>query len=114
VQGSVAEELAKLVPVLQDVNARPHPRGGGKHRLVFQDRWADSIWYEPHEVSDGTILTLAYLLLPHQEPPLDLVGIEEPERGLHPYLLGEIVGLLRKLSRGELGSKPVQVVLATH
>src|SRR5207249_4243504 len=49
----------------------------------------------------------------HQSNAPDLLGIEEPERGLHPYLLRELVTFFRKLSSGELG-KPIQIVLATQ
>src|SRR6266849_6070325 len=60
------------------------------------------------------MLVTAYLLLQYQNPPPDLLAIEEPERGLHPYLLGELVSLWRKMTRGEIGPRQVQIVLATH
>lgn len=111
-QEELVRELCELVPVLQDVT--PRPASPGQHRLVFQDRWNDDVWYEPGDVSDGTILTLGLLCLRHQSSPADLVAIEEPERGLHPYLLGEMVGVLRKLALGQIGGKAMQVVLATQ
>jgi predicted ATPase len=90
------------------------PTSHGRHRLRFQDRWNESVWYTPDEVSDGTMLLTAYLLLQHQTPPLDIIAIEEPERGLHPHLLGELITHLRKVTTGEMGPRPVQIVLATH
>jgi predicted ATPase len=111
-QDQVAHQFGELVPMFQDVAVRP--QGGGNHRFVFQDRWKADLWYEPQQVSDGTLLILAYLLLPYQTPVPDLVAIEEPERGLHPFLLGEVVSTLRKLATGQLGTKPVQIILATH
>lgn len=60
------------------------------------------------------MLVTAYVLLQHQDPAVDLIAIEEPERGIHPYLLGELVNMWRKMSRGEIGPRPVQIVLATH
>ncbi|KFE68491.1 hypothetical protein DB31_7728 [Hyalangium minutum] len=56
----------------------------------------------------------AFLVLQYQRPPLDLITIEEPERALHPYLLDELIQFLRKLTTGEVGKQPVQVILATH
>ena len=108
-QGEVAEGLAARVPVFKDVIVRPSSRG--HQRLQFQDRWSDR-WYEPDEVSDGTILVLSYLLLAYQQPAPDVIAIEEPERGLHPHLLGEIVSTLRELT--ERDDRSVQVILATH
>jgi predicted ATPase len=111
-QGELANTLCSLVPLFSDVGLVPVAQG--MQRLRFQDRWNRSVWYTPQEVSDGTILLLAYLTLQYQSPPVDLVAIEEPERGLHPYLLDQLLDVLRKLSRGELGAPAVQVVLATH
>lgn len=111
-QDEVSQQYCKLVPMFADIAARPS--GSGHHRIVFQDRWRSEIWYEPNQVSDGSILLLAFLLLPYQSPAPDIVAIEEPERGLHPYLMGQLIGALRKLANGELGPRPVQVLLATH
>lgn len=111
-QQSVADRLRELIPLYQDVHHRP--LRGGDHRLVFQDRWNSSIWYEASHVSDGTILLLAFLTLGHMSEPPDMIAIEEPEHGIHPYLLGEVVGMLRSLTRGELGPRAVRVILATH
>ncbi|TDJ66283.1 MAG: hypothetical protein E2O39_16700 [Planctomycetota bacterium] len=110
-QEDMVREFCALVPMFSDVNHKPTE--DGFHTLVFQDRWSGAA-FGPHEVSDGTMLVLAYLLAQHQELQVDLLAIEEPERGLHPYLLGEIVGLFRKMARGEVGTKPIQIVLATH
>lgn len=57
---------------------------------------------------------LALLALQHQSPPVGLITIEELERGLHPYLVGEILSVLRRMTRGELGAAPTQIVVATH
>jgi len=112
-QAELAAELCRLVPVFADVNVRPYLRVGFQH-ILFQDKWASDVWYSASEVSDGTMLLLAFLTLQYQEPPIQIVAIEEPERGLHPYLLGELIGFLRKLSKGAIGKKAVQVILATH
>lgn len=111
-QQEVAEELCRLVPMFSDVDLQP--TSNGQHHLRFQDRWAPDLWLTPDEVSDGTMLLLAFLVLQYQEPAPDVITIEEPERALHPYLLNELLQMLRKMSTGEIGKKPIQVVLATH
>ena len=112
-QASVADALGALVPPVADVDVRP-TRQAGKLELRFQDRWDPKVWYRPAEVSDGTMLVLAYLTLQHLDPPVDLLAIEEPERGLHPYLMGQVITLLRDIAHGRVGPRPMQIVLATH
>ena len=111
-QTSVAKELCRLVPMFADVDTLPTQRG--VHRLRFQDRWNPTLWLESNHVSDGTMLLLAFIVLQHQTPPVEIITIEEPERALHPYLLDELIQMLRKMTTGEIGQKPVQIVLATH
>ena len=111
-QDELAQQLCRLVPVYGDLDVRPCQLGS--LQLRFQDRWRPEIWYRPEEVSDGTMLMLAFLTLQYQPSPPDLLGIKEPERGLHPYLLDELIKLLRAFSTGKVGHKPMQVVLATH
>lgn len=111
-QSEVADRLKSLVPLYNDVDTRSHQPG--THEVVFQDRWSLDRWLRPHEVSDGTMLLLALLLIPYQTPEVTIVGIEEPEHGIHPYLIENIVKMLRMLANGELGPRAVQVILTTH
>lgn len=111
-QQAAVHAFCKLVPVFSDINAKPVTRG--HHQLEFRDAFREDVRYTPSQVSDGTMLVLAYLLTQYQVPQVDLLAIEEPERGLHPYLLGNLMRFLRSMAHGELGPKPVQVVLATH
>lgn len=113
-QALISQELCRLVPVLADVDVGPLTNAAGQHQLRFQDCWNPNAWYQPNEVSDGTMLLTAYLTLAYAQRPPHLLAIEEPERGLHPFLLSELVEFLRGLSTGEIGSQPIQIVLATH
>lgn len=111
-QIALRDEFCRLVPVFGDINVRPV--SSGKLRLEFQDRWNESVTYKPAQVSDGTMLVLAYLVLQYQEKPPGIVAIEEPERGLHPYLLERLVNFFRDLATGARGPGPFNIVLATH
>lgn len=61
-------------------------------------------------VSDGTILSLAFLAVCCQPDPPEILLVEEPENGVHPRRLKEIIETLRYLS----SEKGVQVILTTH
>jgi predicted ATPase len=65
-------------------------------------------------VSDGVLLVFAYLLMSFGEAPSPVLLIEEPETGIHPGLISQVVESLRKLAHGELGERPVQVIVATQ
>jgi len=69
------------------------------------------------QASEGTLLALALLSIIYQPVPPVLVGLEEPDRGLHPRLLRELRDALYRLSfPSDFGVKraPVQVVVTTH
>lgn len=110
-QEAFVYEFTHLVPMYSDIKARAK---GGAKRLQFQDRWQPNLWYNPEHVSDGTMLTAAFVSLGFQRDIPTLAVIEDPDYGLHPYLQRHVVEMLRKLSNGEVGSKPIQIVCTTH
>jgi predicted ATPase len=68
-----------------------------------------------HLVSDGVVLFLAYLVLLNNWPePPSVLMIEEPETGLHPGLMERLVRMLERAAAGELGVRPVQVIVTTQ
>lgn len=71
-------------------------------------------WIPADEASAGVRLLLFFITLAHHPEPPELLLLEEPENGLHPRRLAYVMGLLRKLTTGALGARPVQVVLSTH
>jgi len=101
-QIALSEQFCQLIPVFQDVDTRP--TSNGRHKLVFQDAYSDT-WFDPAEVSDGSMLVLAYLTLQHAERKVRLVCIEEPERGLHPW---------REASPWDLEPAPGQALKKTN
>jgi len=104
---TLAEQFCALVPTFRDVD--DDKVGQGQLQIRFQDRWNENVWYEAHEVSDGTMLALAFLLLRFQKPLPQIVCIEDFDHGLHPYLVGELIRLLTSMTGPEL-----QVILTTH
>ncbi|MBC7977193.1 MAG: AAA family ATPase [Myxococcales bacterium] len=58
-------------------------------------------------MSEGLLYWLAFAILPHVDPTAILL-IEEPENGLHPSRIAQVMGVLR------LVSLRTQVILATH
>lgn len=59
------------------------------------------------EMSEGMLYWLAFAILPHVDPTAFLL-IEEPENGLHPSRIADVMKVLRDVSRR------TQVIVATH
>jgi predicted ATPase len=69
------------------------------------------------DLSNGTLITLAMLTLAHLPEPPTLIGLEEPDRGIHPRLLRRVQDAIYHLSHPESCKdtrKPVQVIATTH
>jgi predicted ATPase len=77
------------------------PSGPAKKEVIlnWRGKKSDQV-FGPHQLSDGTlraICLVTLLLQPEDELP-DLVVVDEPELGLHPYALNVIAALFRKAS----------------
>jgi predicted ATPase len=68
----------------------------------------DSLEIPLSNMSDGTLRIMAYYVLLYQDKLPTLIGIEEPERNLHPGLLKEVASVVKRLSQ------KTQVIITTH
>jgi predicted ATPase len=59
-------------------------------------------------MSDGTLRIIAYYTLLYEDKLPTLIGIEEPERNLHPGILRDVASVVQRLS------KKTQVIITTH
>ena len=77
----------------------------GRHKIAAQD------------LSSGTLMTLGLLAIAHGETAPRLVGIEEPELGVHPRLLRNVRDALFRMAypaENGSGAAPRQVIVTTH
>lgn len=73
----------------------------------LQIQLASGEWITAWNVSEGVLYYLAFAAIPYLEPTSVLL-IEEPENGLHPARIAEVMRVLREVS------KNTQVLIATH
>ncbi len=69
------------------------------------------------DLSHGTLLALALLTLAYLPDPPPIIGLEEPDRGLHPRLLTDVRDAIFRLAYPESSGEkrePVQVIATTH
>jgi predicted ATPase len=88
----------------------------GKRSLSLRRRGDQSI-LPASMLSDGTMLSLCVLTLAYLAQPPILIGIEEPEHGLHPWLMRRVQDAIYRLCYPEQHGEqrqPVQVVATTH
>lgn len=96
-------EFKQLFPTVDGF--RLHTDGSGNRRVGI--RLFDGSEVPAEFMSEGMLYFLAFAILPYLSP-VGLILVEEPENGLHPSRIAEVMRVLRKIS------ETTQVVLATH
>jgi predicted ATPase len=92
----IVETIRLIVPFFDDFILEPQRLNPRNILLNWQARGSD---YEfgPHQLSDGTLraIALTTLLLQPQADLPDLIILDEPELGQHPYALNVLASLLK-------------------
>lgn len=77
-------------------------------RLKFFDQKDNDFWAS--EVSEGVLYFLALLCIINQPNPPKLLLLEEPEKGIHPRRIREVMDFIFRLAE----EKDVQIILTSH
>jgi predicted ATPase len=101
----VVAETRRHFPTIKALRLRPVTATSLEIEVELQN----GVRVAAHQMSEGLLYFLAFAALRHLDPP-SLVLIEEPENGLHPARIREVVRMLRVLAE-EMNT---QVVMATH
>jgi predicted ATPase len=106
----IIETLRLIAPFFHDFNLEPSgPNSKDVILNWFLCSKAGEVWtgtgrsdqvFGPHQLSDGTLraMCLVTLLMQPEDELPDLVIVDEPELGLHPYALNLIASLFKKVS----------------
>lgn len=96
-------------PATRDPQGQHPQQSWGKELLIeFKN---SSIPVPASQVSEGILLVLGYLTLLSLPKPAKVILIEEPETGIYPKLLHEVICILRDLVKSQSGT---QVIMTTH
>jgi energy-coupling factor transporter ATP-binding protein EcfA2 len=71
----------------------------------------DGLTIPAAQSSDGTLLVLAYLAVVHSPNPPSVILLEEPENGIHPERLRDVLKILRALTEEQ---HRTQILMTTH
>src|SRR5260221_4751017 len=92
----IVETIRQAAPFFGDFTLEPQ---NGTLLLQWSEIGSDLV-FGPHQASDGSLRLFALislLLQPEHELP-DVIILDEPELGLHPYGIGLLAGVLRAVS----------------
>jgi hypothetical protein len=94
------------------VNGLPESSSITGKGIYFETQGGKTI--RARHASDGTILFLGLLALAHLPEPPGLLLLEEPENGVYPMRLKQIITLLREMVDRAEGPRFPQIILTTH
>jgi energy-coupling factor transporter ATP-binding protein EcfA2 len=100
---SINRRFTELYPTVKSISLK-NPTQSSKAIGV---QLHDGHWVGADFMSEGMLYYLAFAALPYLTPAA-MILIEEPENGLHPARIREVMHVLREIS------KTTQVLLATH
>lgn len=95
----IVRTIRLIAPFFADFDLEP--AGPDKREIIlnWRDKGLDQV-FGPHQLSDGTlraVCLVTLLMQPEDELP-DLIIVDEPELGLHPYAIDMIAALFKKAS----------------
>lgn len=102
------KDFKDCVGSLSRVATPANPLVKGQLKLKFFDPQGNSYWVE--EVSEGVLYFLALLCIIHQPDPPKLLLLEEPEKGIHPRRIKEVMDFIFELAR----LRDIQIILTSH
>ncbi len=112
---AIEEDLRKFSPLVEKVLVR-------SAQTQLAPGVGKSIWFRlpggvdipAWQASDGLLFALGFLAIIHSPGSPKTMLVEEPENGIHPENLEMIMHLFRRLTEGDFGDRPVQVIMTTH
>jgi predicted ATPase len=100
---ALRDGVLQLFPTIAEIG---FPAASSDQRTI-RVKLKDGAIVQARALSEGLLYFLALAVLPHVEAG-GMILLEEPENGLHPARIAEVLRVLREVS------KTTQVILATH
>lgn len=105
------ESVQSLARTYQE-NGQHHAASSPGKGIFFETAHGRSI--RAQQASDGAILFLGLLALIHSPYPPKLLLIEEPEKGVYPKRLEEVIRLIRRVHEAPSVRAAPQIIMTTH
>lgn len=112
-----AKELLALIqrifPKIEAIQATGRATWGWHHLTISERIGQKVIQYPAEQASDGLLRMLAVFSLKYLPSPPKIITLEEPENGVHPHLITQIISFLKELSERKEPNK-IQVFMTSH
>lgn len=102
----IVRVIQSVAPYFRDFELEPM---GDKIFLAWRDKFSENL-YGASDFSDGTIRFIALSTLFLQPNPPEVIIIDEPELGLHPFAINKLAELVRFF----ISQKNKQAILSTQ
>ncbi len=107
----LVRRLRRLFPNLTDLSVTG--RGWGWREIRLHEGENPEVIYNSRQMSDGILRLLAITSLLYLDRIPPLITLEEPENGVHPQLVREVVQILREITLRKPPNR-CQVFFTTH
>jgi AAA15 family ATPase/GTPase len=106
----IEKDLNKCIPEFKHITLPKTKAENGyiEKKIKLLDKDENGFWAD--EVSEGVLYFLALLCIVHQPNPPKLLLLEEPEKGIHPRRIREVMDFIFQLAE----DKDIQVIMTTH
>lgn len=111
----IEEDLRKCIPEFHDIRFKTVAATTNTEDKRTFKKWGlysdiSKMIYWADELSEGVLYFLALLCIIHQPNPPKILLLEEPERGIHPRRIKEVVDFIFNLAQ----TKDIQVIMTSH
>ena len=107
------KRIRRLFPNVTDISVTGGKTWGWHTIRLHERNGHQDISFNSQHMSDGVLRLLAVMNLLYLDHLPSLIMFEEPENGVHPQLVREVVQVLRELTQRKTPNR-TQVILTTH
>lgn len=106
------DRFVELIPNISRI-VLDRQQSNNQFLLFLKDKYSNHL-IPATDISDGTLRLLAFLTALYENEERQILCFEEPENGIHPWLLNKLVDLLTTVTTHGVGGAPAQVLITTH
>ena len=104
------EKTIKLIaPYFGEFILKPNPLNPEEIRLAWKEKNNEDMIFNASHFSDGTLRMICLITLFMQPTPPQVIILDEPELGLHPFALTILSDLIKKVA-----DSGIQVIISTQ